>query len=287
VTEHPGVPPDGIVLVGTPIGNLGDLTPRAVEVLRAADAVFCEDTRRTRALLSAAGVPAPRLVALHRHNEAAGAARAVQLAAGGALVALVTDAGMPGVSDPGERVVRAAVAAGVPVTAAPGPSAATVAVALSGLDVGRWCFEGFLPRKGSERGARLAAVSADERPSVIFEAPARVAATLGDLSESCGPERAVVLARELTKRHEEVWRGPISAAVGLAVVGDARGEWVIVVDGAPPRTVDDGAIVAALEERISAGSDRRSAVADVARSLGLSRRRVYELSHGGARDADR
>jgi 16S rRNA (cytidine1402-2'-O)-methyltransferase len=268
-----------IVLVGTPIGNLGDLSPRAAAALRAADVICCEDTRRTRALLSAAAIPAPRLLAVHQHNEAAGAARAVGLAAGGAVVAVVTDAGMPGVSDPGERVVRAAIAAGVDVSTVPGPTAAVTAMVLSGLDAARWCFEGFLPRKGTERAARLRAVARERRPSVIYEAPNRVAKTLEDLLVACGPERRVALARELTKLHEEVWRGSLAAAVER-VAGEApRGECVVVVDAAPPAVeADDDAIVARLRDRIEAGGDRREAVSDVARELGVARRRVYDLA---------
>ncbi len=269
-----------VVLVATPIGNLGDLSPRAVETLRGADVICCEDTRRTRVLLSAAGVPAPRLVALHQHNEAAGAEMAVRLAARGSVVAVVTDAGTPGVSDPGERVVRAAAAAGVEVSVVPGPTAAVAALVLSGLDTARWCFEGFLPRKGSQRAGRVAAVAAERRTSVLFEAPSRVEATLLDLVEACGADREVALARELTKLHEEVWRGRLGRAPAQVVAaGPVRGEWVIVLGGAAPAgPPDDAGILARLQEALDGGADRRSAVAAVAGELGVPKRRVYELS---------
>ncbi|HLI00621.1 MAG TPA: 16S rRNA (cytidine(1402)-2'-O)-methyltransferase [Acidimicrobiales bacterium] len=273
--------PDGrIVLVGTPIGNLGDLSPRAVETLRSADLICCEDTRRTRALLASAGVPAPPLVALHAHNEVAGAARAVGEARGGATVAVVTDAGMPGISDPGERLVAAAVEAGVEVTVVPGPTAAATALVASGLATDRWCFEGFLPRKGSERAARLRAVAADERTTILYESPHRVAATVADLIEHCGPDRRVALARELTKLHEEVWRGRLAGALTRAEEGESRGEWVLVLAGRPPAPEErtDEEIEAALQALLAAGEDRKSAVAAVATRLGVARRRVYDLA---------
>ncbi len=283
----PAFPPGSVALVGTPIGNLGDLSPRAAAALAAADVICCEDTRRTRALLSAAGIATPALLSIERHREAASAAVAVARAAGGERVAVVTDAGMPGVSDPGERVVRAALDAGVPVTAVPGPSAALTAVVLAGLGAQRWCFEGFLPRSGRARSERLAAVAADDRATVIYEAPTRVAGTIGDLAGSCGPERRVAAARELTKLHEQVWRGTLGEAVGWLAGVAPRGEWVVVVDGAPGRgEVGDDEIRAGLAERTGRGADRKSAVAEVARSLGVPRRRVYALALG-LREGDR
>jgi 16S rRNA (cytidine1402-2'-O)-methyltransferase len=269
-----------IVLVGTPIGNLGDLSPRAVEALRQATVVLCEDTRRTRALLSAAGIPAGRLEAVHAHNEAAGAERAVGLAQQGALVAVVSDAGMPGVSDPGERIVRAAVEAGVAVSTVPGPTAAVSALVLSGLDTGRWCFEGVLPRKGALRTSRLEALALEVRTSVLYEAPHRVARTLADLGAHCGSERAVSIGRELTKRHEEVWRGTLGQAAVKVAEEAPRGEWVIVVAGAPPREITDATIADDLLRLVEAGADWRDAVTEVTLDLGVARRRVYELALG-------
>ena len=277
----PAFPPGSVALVGTPIGNLGDLSPRAAAALGAADVICCEDTRRTRALLSAAGIATPALLSIERHREAASAATAVARAAGGDRVAVVTDAGMPGVSDPGERVVRAALDAGVPVTAVPGPTAAVTAVVLAGVGAQRWCFEGFLPRSGRARATRLAAVGVDERASVIYEAPTRVVATIADLVGSCGPERRVALARELTKLHEQVWRGALGEALGWLADAETRGEWVIVVGGAPARgEVGDDEIRARLAAASEWGADHKAAVAEVAKSLGVPRRRVYELALG-------
>jgi 16S rRNA (cytidine1402-2'-O)-methyltransferase len=277
--DGPATQPEGrIVLVGTPIGNLGDLSPRAADALRHADLVLCEDTRRTRALLSAADIRSPRLEAVHRHNEAAGAERAVQAARSGSTVVVVTDAGMPGVSDPGERIVRAAAEAGVSVSTVPGPTAAVSALVLSGLASERWCFEGFLPRKGSLRAARLSALATEERTSVLYEAPHRAGRTLADLVEACGPDRALAVGRELTKLHEEVWRGSLAAAVEWVATEPPRGEWVIVLAGAPALDVTDDEIRTRLLGLMGAGADRRDAVAEVTTELGVGRRRVYDLA---------
>jgi 16S rRNA (cytidine1402-2'-O)-methyltransferase len=267
-----------IVLVGTPIGNLGDLSPRAARALAEADVICCEDTRHTRKLLSATGIAAPRLVALHEHNEEAAAAYAVRLAEEGQRVAVVSDAGMPGISDPGERLVRAAADAGVALEVVPGPSAVIAALVLSGLATDRFCFEGFLPRRGSERRDRLATVAAETRTTVVYEAPHRVARTLLDLEQACGGGRRVALVRELTKRFEEVWRGSLADAVARVGAGEPRGEWVLVLAGAEPVEVDDGAIARALSERLVAGSERRGAIDDVAAALGVARNRVYRLA---------
>ncbi len=276
-----GQPPETgrVILVGTPIGNLGDISLRAVEELRRADVVCCEDTRRTRGLLSALGVPAgSRLMALHAHNEAGAAEVAVRRAAAGATVAVVTDAGMPGISDPGERLVAAAIAAGVPVDVVPGPAAAVAAVVISGLPAQRWCFEGFLPRSGRARAQRLAAIAGDERTTVLYEAPHRVLRTLEDLVEACGAQRPVTCARELTKLHQELWRGELAGALRWVEEHPPRGEWVVVVGGAPAAAVGEDAVGEALGAALDAGVDRRSAVAEVARSLDVPKRRVYEAA---------
>ncbi|HVL92344.1 MAG TPA: 16S rRNA (cytidine(1402)-2'-O)-methyltransferase [Acidimicrobiales bacterium] len=270
-----------LVVVATPIGNLGDLSPRAVEALAGADVIACEDTRRTRALLTAAGVRAPRLLAVHDANEAERADAVVALLEGGTTVALVSDAGTPAVSDPGQRVVAAAVAAGHPVTVVPGPSAAIAALVASGLPTDRFVFEGFLPRKGAERGRRLAATAAEQRTVVLYEAPHRVARTAADLAAACGPDRPVALARELTKVHEEVWRGTLRDLVARVAEVAPRGEHVLVLGGAAEAAAaGDADIEAALADRLAAGDDRRAAVAAVTEALGVPRRRVYELSLG-------
>jgi 16S rRNA (cytidine1402-2'-O)-methyltransferase len=277
VTDRPA---GALVLVGTPIGNLGDLSPRAIEALRTADVIAAEDTRRTRALLSHAGIPAGgRLRAVHARNEADAAGRVVDEIRGGARVAVVTDAGMPGISDPGGVLVRACIDAGLPVEAIPGPSAALSALVVSGLPADRFVFEGFLPRKGRSRAERLAAVAGESRTTVLFEAPARVHATLVDLAAACGPERRVAVARELTKAFEEVWRGPAGAAVRHVEETEPRGEHVIVVGPGPARApAGDAEIEAAVRAALAEGRTARDAASDVADALGVARRRAYEAA---------
>ncbi len=201
-----------LVLVATPIGNLGDLSPRAVDELRNADVIAAEDTRRTRALCSAVDVPAGnRLRAVHGHNERNEAQRIVHEIVGGARVVYVSDAGMPGIADPGEFLVRACVEAGCTVEVVPGPSALLAALVLSGLPTSRFRFEGFLPRKGTARAERLREIAIADVTTVVFESPHRVAATLEDLLEVCGPHRSVAVGRELTKLYEEMVRGFLGA----------------------------------------------------------------------------
>jgi 16S rRNA (cytidine1402-2'-O)-methyltransferase len=249
-----------------------------VQALTDADVIACEDTRVTRKLLSHAGITGRRLIAVHEHNEAASAARLVGLAAEGQTIAVVSDAGMPGISDPGERLVTAAVEAGVAVEVVPGPSAAITALVLSGLPADRFCFEGFLPRKGGERKRRLAAIAAETRTTVVFEAPHRVVVLALELASACGTDRPVAVARELTKIHEEVWRGTLDEAAAWLDQKEPRGEYVLVIGGAPPVAVDDAAIELALERRLAAGDARRSAVDAVAADLDVPRRRVYEAA---------
>jgi len=269
------------VLVGTPIGNLNDLSPRAVEALGAADVVCCEDTRRTGRLLQHIGVRAPSLRVVNDHTEEAAVADVVACLDRGEVVAVVSDAGMPGISDPGERLVAAAVAHGYGVEVVPGPSAVITALVASGLPAGRFVFEGFLPRKGSGRTARLAAVAVEPRTVVLYEAPHRVARTLSDLATACGAARRVALARELTKLHEEHWRGSLGDAVAHVAAVEPRGEYVLVIDGAPaPDEVTDTVIAAALADAKSMGATTRDAVAEVAAALGVAKRRVYDLATG-------
>jgi 16S rRNA (cytidine1402-2'-O)-methyltransferase len=268
-----------LVLIGTPIGNLGDLAPRAVSELARADAIACEDTRRTGKLLEHAGVDRRPLLVVNDHTEAGAVRDVLARLERGERVAVVTDAGMPGISDPGERLVRAASAAGFTVEVVPGPSAAITALVTSGLPAGRFVFEGFLPRKGSGRTERLAALAAERRTMVLYEAPHRVARTIDDLCTAMGAGRRVVLARELTKLHEEIWRGSLGAARDRVAEHEPRGEFVIVVDGAPPppEPTDDDIAVAVAAAR-AAGRSTRDAVDEVASSLGVARRRVYALA---------
>jgi 16S rRNA (cytidine1402-2'-O)-methyltransferase len=268
--------PGTLWLVATPIGNLGDLAPRAVEVLTGAALICCEDTRRTGRLLQHAGVKAARLAVANDHTELARIAEVLEVLASGGDVAIVSDAGSPGISDPGERLVRAAIDAGFEVSAVPGPSAAVVALTISGLPAARFVFEGFLPRSGRERAARLAEIAAEPRTSVIYEAPHRIARMLADLREACGDDRRVVVCRELTKLYEEVVRGTL----GSIEIGEPRGEYVVVLAGRPAEqpVVDDDVIRRELRAAIDAGSTKKDAVAAVSRRLGAPRKLVYSLA---------
>ncbi len=274
-----------LVLVATPIGNLGDLSPRARDTLATADLICCEDTRRTRALLSAAGITAggpggDRLLSLHGHNEAARLERVAAAVAGGATVAVVSDAGTPGISDPGAWLAARLAEAGETVSTVPGPSSVVGALVVSGLPADRFCVEGFLPRKGPERRRRVAALMADERTSVVLEAPGRVAATLHELA-AADQHRPAAVVRELTKLHEEVWRGPLGEGAALFAARPPRGEVVLVIGGAPapapPGEAEvEAAVRAALGDDPAAGPRQ---VADrVAASLDVPRRRAYEAA---------
>jgi 16S rRNA (cytidine1402-2'-O)-methyltransferase len=277
-----GAPPNGpgaLIVVATPIGNLGDLSPRAVSALADADLVACEDTRRTGRLLEFAGVRARRLAVVNDHTERFMVADLVAAVRRGERVALVTDAGTPGVADPGERLVAAMIAEGLRVEQVPGPSSPVAALVQSGLPTSRFVFEGFLPRRGGDRHDRLVEVAGERRTVVLLEAPHRVVRTISDLAQVCGPDRRVALCRELTKLHEEVWRGTLGGAVDhLAAVGP-RGEYVVVLEGAAePDGPTDAGILAALAERRADGMSTRDAVDAVAAATGAPRRRVYDLA---------
>jgi 16S rRNA (cytidine1402-2'-O)-methyltransferase len=269
----------GLVLVATPIGNLGDLAPRAVDTLRDADLIAAEDTRRTRALLTHAGIPAAgRLRAVHAHNERRGAAWIVDAINDGKRVAYVTDAGMPGISDPGAELVRACLDAGLAVDVVPGPSAVLTALVLSGLPTERFVFEGFLPRRGTVRRDRIAALVGESRTAVLFEAPSRVRATLADLLAACGPRREVAVARELTKLFETVWRGELADAQA-GIDDEPRGEHVIVLGPAPPLPeAGDAEIDAHVRTALAEGLSTRDAAARVSADLRVPRRRAYDAA---------
>jgi 16S rRNA (cytidine1402-2'-O)-methyltransferase len=268
-----------LVLVATPIGNLGDVSERARSVLASADVVCCEDTRRTRALLTVLSIPAGRrLVSVHAHNEAEKATWVAARVAEGATVAYVSDAGMPGVSDPGQRLVAEVVDRGLDVTVVPGPSAALAALVVSRLPTERFCVEGFLPRKGAARAERLAALHEEPRTAVVFEAPSRLAATLSDLAEALG-DRPAALCRELTKLHEEVTRSSLGAlAAAVAAAPTPRGEVVLVIGGAPARRAADEEVARAVAAQLEGGATVRDTASTVAASLGVSRRRAYEVA---------
>lgn len=263
-------------LVATPIGNLGDLPPRAVEVLAGAALVCCEDTRRTGKLLQHAGIRVERLAVANDHTEFHRIDDVLAELGAGNDVAVVSDAGTPGVSDPGERLVRAALDAGHTVSAVPGPVAAVTALTISGLPTDRFVFEGFLPRSGRERERRVAELAAEHRTSVVYEAPHRIERTLADLQAACGDDRPVAVCRELTKLYEAVVRGTL----GSIDVGVPKGEYVVVLGGAPvdDTPVDDDTLLDAIRDQLHAGVSTRDAAAAVARRFGVAKRAAYALA---------
>ena len=267
-----------LTLVSTPIGNLGDLAPRAVEALEAADLVCCEDTRRTGSLLKQIGVRVDELRRLDDHTEFESIPVILDRLGAGERVVLVSDAGTPGISDPGERLVAAVAEAGIEVTTVPGPVAAIAALVSSGLPSGRFVFEGFLARKGQERSAQLAAIAVESRTTVFYESPNRVAATLAALAEACEPERRAVVARELTKLHEELRRGTLDELAVWASTG-VKGEVVVVVDGSDTSVdLSDGELAERLRAALAEGCSKRDAVDRVVAATGARRGRVYDLS---------
>jgi 16S rRNA (cytidine1402-2'-O)-methyltransferase len=288
-----GATPGALHIVSTPIGNLADLSPRAVAVLREVRLVLAEDSRVARVLLSSIEVNT-ETTSLPGFDEADRIAPIIARLLAGEAVALISDAGTPLISDPGQQLVRAAIAAGIRIVPIPGASALLAAVVASGVAGARWNFEGFLPRSGADRRRAIGALAADQRASVIYEAGNRVAATLRDLAEAAGPDRPAALCRELTKMHEEIRRGSLAELAGLVESGavDGRGEFVIVlgesladviesdVDGAYP------AALAAVEQRIAEGSSRSDAVRAIAASWKLDRRRLWSLAHRDAAEGE-
>ena len=265
-----------VVLAATPIGRVGDAPPRLAEELATADVIAAEDTRRLARLLRDLGVtPSGTVLSYHEHNEASRTVELVERLDAGERVVLVTDAGMPSVSDPGYRLVRAAVAAGHHVTAVPGPSAVLTALAVSGLPVDRFCFEGFLPRRPGERRRALAELSGERRTMVFFEAPHRLAESLTDLAGAFGPDRSAAVCRELTKTYEEVRRGPLSDLASWAEDG-VRGEVTVVVAGADPVTSSVEDHLETIAARVSAGERLKSVCAEIASETGLSRKALYD-----------
>ncbi|WP_432135535.1 MULTISPECIES: 16S rRNA (cytidine(1402)-2'-O)-methyltransferase [unclassified Streptomyces] len=279
MTVTPASTPGILILAGTPIGDVADAPPRLAEELAGADVVAAEDTRRLRRLTQALGVtPKGRVVSYFEGNEAARTPELVEELIGGARVLLVTDAGMPSVSDPGYRLVAAAVERDVRVTAVPGPSAVLTALALSGLPVDRFCFEGFLPRKAGERLSRLREVAGERRTLVYFEAPHRLDDTLAAMAEVFGADRPAAVCRELTKTYEEVRRGPLGELAEWAAEG-VRGEITVVVSGAPergPEHLDAQELVRRVRAREEAGERRKEAIAAVAADAGLPKREVFD-----------
>jgi 16S rRNA (cytidine1402-2'-O)-methyltransferase len=267
-----------LVVVATPIGNLGDLSARAEQCLGEADVILCEDTRHTRVLLSARGIKGGgRLVALHQHNEASQVAEVVNRVLSGQLVALVSDAGTPGISDPGSRVVSAVASAGGVVSTIPGPSAVIAALSVSGLDTERFVMEGFVPRRAGERRARFDQWAREPRTIVFYESPQRIAETLSELAERF-PDRRLALARELTKFYEEVRRGTVAELAEALRGSTTLGEVVVVLEGAPEALVESSTVEGALRELLASGTSIRDAVTELSQDLGVGHRELYQLA---------
>ena len=274
-----------IMLAATPVGNAGDASARLVDALATSDVIAAEDTRRLRALLSRLDVqPRGQIVSFYEGNESARVPELIERAAAGARVLVVTDAGMPSISDPGFRLVRDAHESDVDITCLPGPSAALAALVLSGLPVARFAFEGFLPRKDGDRRRRLASLATEERTMVFFEAPHRLDASVRDMADAFGVDRRAAVCRELTKTYEEVKRDSLGELARWAQ-GEVRGEITIVVAGASDDERrdasglgDDDAIAAAVRDRMDAGLSRKEAAAEVADRAGMSKRHVYDVS---------
>jgi 16S rRNA (cytidine1402-2'-O)-methyltransferase len=265
-----------LVLAATPIGNSEDASAHLRRLLAEADVVAAEDTRRLRALAARLGVTVGgRVVSYYEHNEAARADELLEVVAGGGTVVVVTDAGMPSVSDPGFRLVAAAVRAGVTVTSAPGPSAVLTALALSGLATDRFCFEGFPPRKPGERARALADLADERRTMVFFEAPHRVGDLLEAMVEAFGPDRRAAVCRELTKTYEEVLRDSLAGLVAWSRAGEVRGEIVVVVAGSERAQLSTADLVAEVLARADAGERLKEAVAEVATAAGVAKRDLY------------
>jgi 16S rRNA (cytidine1402-2'-O)-methyltransferase len=268
-----------LYLVGTPIGNLGDMTMRGIQVLRDVDTIAAEDTRHTGKLLHHFEIKTPQ-ISYHQHNEQQRIPELIGQLQAGKSIALVTDAGMPGISDPGYQIVSACVAAGIRVIPIPGVTAVITAVSASGLPSDRFVFEGFLPVKGQERRDRLASVSGDPRTLVFYESPHRLRQTLADFAAIFGAARQIVIGRELTKLHEDFWRGEIGAAIEHYIQAEPQGEYSLIVAGASVShpTLSDEAIDRALIELMLDGTSRSQASRIVAEQISQSRRYVYQLA---------
>ena len=268
-----------LVIVATPIGNLGDVSQRAREVLATSQLIACEDSRHSGRLVKHLGIDGAHYVVVNEHTEADATRRIVEAIAAGQRVALITDAGTPAISDPGAVVVRGVIDAGLAVTSVPGPAAFVTALVLSGLPTTRFVFEGFIPRSGTDRAERLASIARDERTTIIYEAPHRIVRTLTDLSATCGGDRRVAVARELTKMHEEVRRGTLAEVASHFAATEPLGEFVVVIDGAPPSApVDEATITGAIDDALAAGMSVRDAADTVSSMLGVSRRIAYDVA---------
>ena len=269
-----------LTLVGTPLGNLGDITDRAREMLAAAELVLCEDTRRTGGLISKLGFPAPPMLVANEHTEHGVIDKMLNALNEGKKVVLTTDAGMPAISDPGARLIAAAVDAGFTIDSAPGPTALVVGLVLSGLPTDRFVFEGFLPRRGTDRAERLAEVAREKRTVVLYEAPHRLVRTLQDLAGVCGDDRSAAVARELTKMHQDVQRGTLQSLYQHFFDVPPKGEFVVIIgpNAVEPEVRSDEDLNRLLQAELDDGSSTRDAVALVSALTGESKRRVYDLA---------
>lgn len=270
-----------LVVVGTPIGNLDDLSPRGRRALSEATVIACEDSRRTGRLLQLVGLERRPYLVANEHTEARRIDEILDRISAGEVVALVSDAGMPAISDPGERIVAAVARAGLPIDVVPGPTAAISALVVSGLGTSRFTFEGFIARKGRERERQLASIAAQRATVVLYESPKRVLALLADLASVCGPDRRASVSRELTKLHETTERGTLGELGRRLSTEPARGEYVVVLEGAADddSPLDDDRLNELLDRELAAGSSTRDAVAAVVAATGAPKRRVYDLAN--------
>jgi 16S rRNA (cytidine1402-2'-O)-methyltransferase len=273
------IKPSTLYVVGTPIGNLEDITLRAIHVLQAVDLIAAEDTRHTGKLLQHFGITTPQ-ISYHQHNRAARLPELLAKLQQGRSIALVTDAGMPCISDPGYELVAACAAAGLNVVPIPGVTAMITGLAVSGLPCDRFSFEGFLPTKAKAQQARLTEMAHDPRTLILYEAPHRLGSTLAALEGALGGDRAIAIARELTKLHEEVWRGTLAEAIAYYREHEPKGEFTLVVAGAAPvsEPADPEALKTALQELLDQGLSRSQASKELAQTLNVPRRELYQLS---------
>ncbi len=276
MTEHSGI----LYLVATPIGNLEDITLRALRILKEVDRIAAEDTRHSGQLLKHFHIETPQ-ISYHTHNAAQRIPTLIEVLQSGQSIALITDAGTPGISDPGQRLVQACIAERIPVITIPGATAAITALVASGLPTDRFIFEGFLPTQTSERIQRLELIKSEARTVILYEAPHRLVRTLTDLAEVLNPDRTIVLARELTKRFEEFWRGSVHDALQHYSERTPKGEFTLVVEGSWPEengSWSDDDVLVQMQQAMAAGASRSQASRQVAQSSGRDRREIYQLS---------
>ena len=269
-----------LIIIGTPIGNLGDISERAIKELQEADLICCEDTRRTGKLLNLLGItPRPDLLILNEYTEKGRVHEILERIHAGSRIALVTDAGMPGIADPGQHLIKSAIDEEIKLEIVPGPTAGIVALIASGLPTSRFVFQGFVPRKGDERQRRLKEIARDDKTTVIYESGKRIEKTIQDLLNICGEEREAIIARELTKLHEEIYRGTLLHLHTNMSNMSTKGEFVLIISGfSEDHYVSDSLLKEELQEMIGSGSSKRDAVRELTSKYHLSKRRVYNLS---------